>query len=132
MAGAAEPAAQRGRIIVRVVDFNNDQGHARIGLFNHGEGFPLDSAKALTGTRVAVMNKEATAVFDSLPYGAYAVVAHHDANDNFKLDKNWLGIPIEQYGVSNNPRPRLGAPRWKDAKFILESDSVVVTIKLHF
>ncbi|HEY3295163.1 MAG TPA: DUF2141 domain-containing protein [bacterium] len=123
--------ARRGKIVVRVTGFAGDAGHARIGLFNQADSFPLDSAKALTGARVPVQNHEATAVFEDLPYGTYAVIAHHDANDNFRLDVNWLGRPREAYGASNNPRARLGPPRWKDAHFELQSDSTIIEIKLH-
>jgi len=123
--------APRGKIVVRVTGFRSERGHARIGLFNRADGFPLDSAKALTGARVPIEHGTATAVFDSLPYGTYAVIAHHDENDNYKLDVNWIGKPRESYGASNNPRARLGPPRWKDSNFPLHSDSVVVDIKLH-
>jgi uncharacterized protein (DUF2141 family) len=121
----------QGTIIVHVTGFRNDRGHARIGLFNHEDGFPKDSSKALTGARVSIESGRATAVFPNLPYGRYAVIVHHDENDNYKMDRNWLGKPTEDYGASNNPPPRLGPPLWKDAVFELNSDSVAVTIKLH-
>ncbi len=121
----------RGVIVVHVTGFRNDNGHARIGLFAHADGFPLDSAKALTGARVAIQGGEAAAVFSDLPYGTYAVIAHHDENDNYRMDVNWLGKPRERYGASNNPRPRLGPPRWQDAHFELNTDTVTVNIKLH-
>ena len=130
-AGADRPLPARGRVVVHVTGFSDDRGHARIGLFNRGEGFPMDSTKALTGAHVAIVNREATTVFDSLPYGTYAVIAHHDENDNYKVDRNWFGKPTEQYGASNNPAPRLGPPRWKDAAFDVKSDSAVITIHLH-
>ena len=39
--------------------------------------------------------------FDILP-GTYAIKLHIDENENGKLDTNFLGIPKEQYGTSNN------------------------------
>ena len=35
--------------------------------------------------------------------GKYAVVVYHDENDNHKFDRNWVGLPTEGFGVSNNP-----------------------------
>ena len=37
-----------------------------------------------------------------IPPGTYAVKLHIDENENGKLDTNFLGIPKEQYGISNN------------------------------
>lgn len=130
-AQAGGVAARRGTIIVHITGFRSDKGHARVGVFKQAKGFPLDSARAATGARVPVQDREATAVFADLPYGSYAVIAHHDENDNYKLDVNWLDLPKEMYGASNNPRARIGPPRWKDAKFELSGDSLIVVIKLH-
>ena len=35
--------------------------------------------------------------------GRYAVVVYHDENDNRQFDRNWIGLPTEGFGVSNNP-----------------------------
>jgi uncharacterized protein (DUF2141 family) len=37
-----------------------------------------------------------------IPPGTYAIKLHIDENENGKLDTNFLGIPKEQYGISNN------------------------------
>ena len=37
-----------------------------------------------------------------IPPGTYAVKLHIDENENGKLDTNFLGIPKELYGISNN------------------------------
>ena len=37
-----------------------------------------------------------------IPAGTYAIKLHIDENENGKLDTNFLGIPKEQYGTSNN------------------------------
>ena len=37
-----------------------------------------------------------------IPQGIYAVKVHIDENENGELDTNFLGIPKEQYGISNN------------------------------
>jgi len=37
-----------------------------------------------------------------IPAGTYAIKLHIDENENGELDTNFLGIPKEQYGTSNN------------------------------
>ena len=37
-----------------------------------------------------------------IPPGIYAIKLHIDENENGRLDTNFIGIPKEQYGISNN------------------------------
>ena len=52
----------------------------------------------------------------------------HDQNNNDKLDSNFMGIPNEPYGFSNNARGTFGPASWDDAKFEIKSDSLVISI----
>ena len=60
-----------------------------------------------------------TEINNVLPYGEYAVTLFVDFNGNKKLDKNFLGIPKEQYGFSNNVMGRMSAPTFDQAKFAI-------------
>jgi uncharacterized protein (DUF2141 family) len=56
------------------------------------------------------------------------VEVYHDENVNLELDRNFLGIPREIYGFSNNPK---GEPvEWVDALFTLDYNNKVIEIKL--
>ena len=54
-----------------------------------------------------------------LPHGEYAISLFVDSNGNKKIDKNFLGIPKEQYGFSNNVMGRMSAPSFDQAKFVV-------------
>ena len=54
-----------------------------------------------------------------LPHGEYAFTLYVDFNGNQKLDKNFLGIPKEQYGFSNNVMGRMSPPTFDQAKFAI-------------
>ena len=45
-----------------------------------------------------------------LPTGVYAVGIFHDLNGDGALSKNFLGMPKEPFGFSNNARARFGPP----------------------
>ena len=60
-----------------------------------------------------------TEINNVLPYGEYAVTLFVDSNGNKKLDKNFLGIPKEQYGFSNNVMGRMSPPTFDQAKFAI-------------
>ena len=54
--------------------------------------------------RMASPGNSAICQFNDIPPGTYAIAVFHDENANGKLDKNFLGIPCEGYGASNNVR----------------------------
>ena len=67
---------------------------------------------------------------ENLAYGQYAIAVYHDKNKNGKLDTNMLGIPLEEYGFSNNARSRFGPASWSQAKFTVNERNVVHRILL--
>ena len=67
-----------------------------------------------------------------LSSGAVAIQAFHDANGNNDFDTNFMGIPSERYGFSNNPRPKFRGANWDEAVFELSpGETQEVTITLH-
>jgi uncharacterized protein (DUF2141 family) len=66
------------------------------------------------------------------PEGSYAVSIGHDLNGNKRVDTNFIGLPTEQWGVSNNARPSLRAPRFDEAVFKVAADAKewVIDIKV--
>ena len=71
---------------------------------------------------VEVVNKNNFTKNVELKKGVYAISLFVDSNNNKIIDKNLLGIPIEQYGFSNNATGFLGSPSYKDASFNLVDD----------
>lgn len=57
--------------------------------------------------------------------GKYAVAVYHDENGNRKLDRNFTGIPREEYGFSNDARGVMSAPDFKDQLFEHKGDTVI-------
>jgi len=54
-----------------------------------------------------------------IPAGTYAIGFYIDANGNEKLDTNFIGIPKEEFGFSNNAMGAFSAPKFEAASFIL-------------
>ncbi len=76
--------------------------------------------------------KGVTCRYSDVPEGSYAVSIGHDLNGNRRVDANFIGLPTEQWGVSNNARPNLRAPRFDEAMFKLVAGAkeVVIDIKV--
>jgi len=58
-----------------------------------------------------------TLVVNNVPPGRYAVQAYHDADSDNKLAQNWIGIPREGIGFSNDAMSHLTVPRFSVAAF---------------
>ncbi len=52
-----------------------------------------------------------------VPPGRYAIAAIHDRDRNGELNRNFIGMPREPYGFSNDARGRTGPPSFEDASF---------------
>lgn len=66
-----------------------------------------------------------------LPPGRYAISVFQDMNGNRKLDSNFLGIPTEDSGSSNNAPARFSAPKFRDAAFDVGDQSFELAIRLN-
>lgn len=118
-----QPAAVH--VTVRLLAVRPAQGGViHVGLHRApGLSFPGPSP---TATLDASPRGDETILSFEVPAGVYAVAVHHDANSNGKLDANFLGIPTEGYGVSNDVRPRFRAPRFAEARVGVTRDTTLV------
>ena len=86
-------------------------------LYNNAKGFPNEPAKALLRVKVGPDREKATCVFPDVVAGRYAVALWHDVNADQQLATNWVGIPTEPVGSSNNAKGQFGPPKFQDAAF---------------
>ena len=77
-----------------------------------------------SGIETFIELKESHEFVIELPEGIYAIALFVDANKNLKIDKNFLGIPKEQFGFSNNAMGKLSAPSFEQAKFKVEGNTL--------
>ena len=62
---------------------------------------------------------------ENLKPGTYAVTMYHDSNGNGELDTNFLRIPKERYGFSNNARGTFGPPDYGECLFEVKGDTTI-------
>ena len=111
--------AQTYSLEVKMSGFKNNKGKVKVGLYTSETTFLKATFLSLEGS---ILNKEAKVVFENLEKGEYAVSIYHDENNNNEMDKNFIGIPKEDYASSNNAKGSFGPPKYMDAKFILKED----------
>jgi uncharacterized protein (DUF2141 family) len=108
----------------------NSRGVVGVLVFNSAGGWPEHVSAAMRSKAVAAQKGLTELNITGLPTGDYAVVVLHDENENRKLDRNWLGKPTEQWGMSNNPAYFLSAPSFEQSRFRLRRDERI-HVKLH-
>ena len=123
---------QKREIVVNIDGFRTDKGKCLLSLFNNKKGFPSNQEKAVYVTFGRIQNRKLTLVIKDMAIGEYAIAVVHDENDNNKLDTNFLGIPKEGIGVSNNAKSIMGPPSYEDSKFQLKEEGMVANIRIKY
>lgn len=128
---AASPAPiQSGKVIVTITDLKKPVGMLGISLHNSKKGFPGKHEQAYANQAKKITGSAEKVIFDNVPHGSYAISVVHDENSNGKLDKNFIGIPKEGVGVSNNPIIGMGGPKFDPCAFLLNTGELELTIAM--
>jgi uncharacterized protein (DUF2141 family) len=81
---------------------------------------------------IKIRKLQARCDFEDIPPGTYAMAVIHDENMNGKIDTNWMGIPTEGYGFSNDAKALLGTPSFSAASFLYDGRNLDLTMTLNY
>ena len=115
-----------------VVGLRNNKGQVFCALYASAEGFPKDSQRAIQRTTSSISDRKASCEFSGIEPGRYAVSVFHDENSNGKLDTNFLGMPREGVGASNDARGHMGPPKFDAAAFQFAGGRLSLKITIHY
>ncbi|WP_447980272.1 DUF2141 domain-containing protein [Candidatus Nitrospira bockiana] len=120
-------------IHVQILNIRNSTGTVACALFESSVGFPVEFLSSATNVMVIKIRKtQARCDFEDIPPGTYAMAVIHDENMNGKLETNWMGIPTEGYGFSNDAKGMVGAPSFSAASFLYDGRNLDLTMTLHY
>lgn len=124
LGGASDP----GSLTITVDGIRNSRGALLACVFRDKAGFPTcQKSKTAIRQRLAIGGAAMTVRFPDLAPGVYAVTVQHDEDGDGKLKTNFIGIPKEGVGVSNNPG---GIPNWGKAVFrVRGAANIAVTMR---
>jgi uncharacterized protein (DUF2141 family) len=114
-----------------IVTVNNIKkaGEIHVAVYDNAEAFEADrgekggAAPGISEGTIEMVEPGSVTYVYELPPGTYAIGIFHDVNLNNKMDNNFLGIPVEQFGFSNNARALFGPPDFEDAAFVLKGSA---------
>ncbi|MDT8385841.1 MAG: DUF2141 domain-containing protein [Gammaproteobacteria bacterium] len=120
-------------IHVKILDIRNSTGAVACALFESPAGFPAEFLQFATNIMmIKVRYTQASCYFLDIPPGSYALAVIHDENMDGKLDTNWLGVPREGYGFSNDAKASFSAPSFDAASFPYDGQNLDMTIRLNY
>jgi uncharacterized protein (DUF2141 family) len=118
-------------LTVHLTELRNDKGRVAVALFDSKDAFP-DQTKALQGKIVRSKAGKAMVKFSNLRPGVYAVAVLHDENSNNRMDFNFVGMPLEGYGFSNDAAVWLGPPAFGSAAVRIPPAASKVSIRVRY
>jgi len=115
-------AMSQHRVEVTITGIRDTTGVVMVGLFTDSKSF---LKKPSYGTSMKSQKGEMRTVIEGVPPGDYAVSIIHDANRNGELDSNFMGIPKEGFGFSNNVMGTFGPPSFEKAMIKVNSSTQI-------
>jgi uncharacterized protein (DUF2141 family) len=134
---ATRPATQAATapvaptLSVTIKDLRSRKGVLIFGVFSQPDGFPNVEKKSVYWEVRDASSDDLTFVAH-LPPGKYAASVLHDENRSGDMDKGFGGLPLEGYGVTNNPKPKMRAATFNEAAFTLPPEGKELTISVQY
>jgi uncharacterized protein (DUF2141 family) len=119
-------------IYVEIGGLRNDKGQVLCAIYSSADGFPKKGDKALAHANSPISDGHAVCEFPGVNAGTYAISVFHDENSNGKLDTNFMGIPREGVGASNNAAGHHGPPKFDAAAFRFTGNRLELKITVHY
>jgi uncharacterized protein (DUF2141 family) len=130
---AAVPALAQTKatatLTVRIEHVSEKRGQIRLAVYERANWAGREGETAAEAVVPAVPGETIVAL-NGLPPGVYAIKTFQDENKDEKMDFNWLGIPLERFGFSNDAKPFLDQPSFDEAKFEVRPGANETTITL--
>lgn len=118
----AQSTVNTTNVMVAIAGLKSSEGQLLFCVFDQETGFPGKHEVACLKGQQEIKDNE-TILSLSLEVGKkYALSVVHDENSNGDMDTNFLGIPSEGYGFSNNAKGFMSAPSFKACSFTAEKE----------
>ena len=129
---SAGSSTQAGAVQIEVSNLQNvGLGQLLVLVYEEVDRVEINGVKFLRREVLSVTGERMSVRLPDLPSGDYAIAILHDMDKDFEADTNFIGIPREDLGVSNNAKGGpLGGPKWSAAKFSHKGEETTLSIKM--
>ena len=113
-----------------VQNVRNSNGLITAVLYSDDPDTFLKRGARLDRIRVVAQQGETELCLKAPAAGRYSVALYHDENGNKEFDRDFLGIPVEGYGFSQNPGFRFRKPDIEETLFTTNGSITPLQIKI--
>ena len=89
-----------------------------------------DDEEQTQGGRVPATGETTTFVIPDVAAGRYSLAFFLDVDGNGEFDQNWLGLPKEPFGFSNDALGRFGKPSFEATSFAVGDGTTRIELTL--
>jgi len=105
-------------LTIEIVNLESNKGVVIVDLLDTNEETVMDQTSEIT-------DNTCTIVFKDLDDGSYAIRYFHDENNNEELDTNFIGIPKEGFGFSNDAMGKFAPKDFSEWLFEVSCDTTI-------
>lgn len=132
LANPIGPATIGNLLNVRVLGLRNNQGRVCCTIFPRSKAFPGGHDPGERTVWAPIADRAATCEFHDLAPGEYAAVTFHDENSDGIFNRNWLGMPKEGFGFSDDAPALWRPPNFNEASFPYGGGDVTILIHIRY
>lgn len=118
-------------MLITVKEVRHSEGTITVDLHGDDPETFLRSGTKLDRIRVPATEGETFICIGLETPGIYAFALYHDEDADTKFDKNFIGLPAEPFGLSNDPKIRLARPKHEECAFEVTGPLTPVTATLN-
>jgi uncharacterized protein (DUF2141 family) len=120
----------KGDLSIKITGTKNNKGKLIVYVYRRQDDIYKSKPYLINQTKVHLGKGKVN--FKNLPFDHYSVMAFHDVNNNNTMDHNFLKLPIEPFGFSNNWNFSLlsGKPTFNKTNFSFTKDRKEIQIRV--
>ncbi len=126
---APPDTTSEGTLLISIENVKKNKGKIMLAVYAEADNF-LSEITYRSVQQAVDQSGVVTLKIADLPYGTYAISLYHDENNNGEMDANFMKIPKEPYGFSNNARGMFGPPKFEEAQFSFSNTDQQIRIKI--
>ena len=131
-APALSGLSQQNKVTITIKNIRSDTGVIRIGIYNNPVQFPQDPVKCFTLEKTMMIEGTMEIVLIDISPGSYAISLLDDEDGNERMKYNFLRMPREGYGFSNNVKPGLKSPPFEKCSIQIGKGNTHLNIKMQY
>ena len=119
-------------IKVQIEGLQEAKGQICYSLFDRSKGFPDSKDNTLRAECLSIKEQLPVLTVDNLHSGTYALALFHDVNGDGQFNRNFLGIPQEGFGFSQNPEITTSPPSFGESAVLVTGTETKLQVQLRY